>query len=121
MTTAPAGSRGGDSLFANIVSRWEEDDVGTNAGVTVTHAAVATQIMTCTGIQGSGDAAALVTIEAPASTILWRKRFTAAFTFSESFPLGVIRGALNEAILVKISASTSNCEANIQGFGLSSI
>lgn len=106
---------GGDPLLAALTARWQEDGVGTNAGVTVTHAADAAALHFATGVQGSGDAAALVTIEAPAATILWRKRFSGAFVFSEVFPPGVIRGGANEAILVKISASTANCEANIQG------
>ncbi len=122
MTLSPPNPHGGDPLFANSVSRWEEDAADTDGGgVTATHAAEATLIHTCTGIQCSGDAAALVTIEAPANTILWRKRFAAAFSMSEAFPLGVIRGGVNEAILVKISAATTNAEANMQGVTLSSL
>lgn len=67
----------------------------------------------------SGDAACLVTIESPANTVLWRKRFTAAFNDSEAFEPGEITGANGAALLVKISASTSNCEANIEGMALS--
>jgi hypothetical protein len=68
-----------------------------------------------TAIQCSGDAAALVTIESPASTILYRKRFTAAFTLTEGFATP-LKGADSNNVLVKISASTANCEANIQGY-----
>jgi hypothetical protein len=56
-----------------------------------------------------------VTIESPASTILWRKRFAAAFTHSEGFATPIV-GADGQNILVKVSASTSNSEANIQGY-----
>ena len=107
-----------DSFFGKIRTRFSATGVGTNSGVTVTQAAPSdtARHYTCSGIQVSGDAAALVTIESPASTVLWRKRFSAAFTASEAFPPGQINGAQGAAILVKISASTSNCEANIQGF-----
>jgi len=88
--------------------------VGTNAGVTVTLAAVGTKRLSPLGIQCSGDAACIVTIESPAATILYRKRFAAAFNFSDRFDPDDIRGAAGQALLVKISASTSNCEANIQ-------
>jgi hypothetical protein len=69
-------------------------------------------------ISGSGDAAALVTVESPASTVLWRKRFSAAFTFSENFAPGLIEAAGNTDVLVKISASTSNSEANLGCLGV---
>jgi hypothetical protein len=91
--------------------------VGTNAGVTVTIAAVSApkpMILSPLGIQVSGDTACIVTIESPAATILYRKRFAAAFVLSEAFSPGAIKGAAGQALLVKISASTSNCEANIQ-------
>lgn len=88
---------------------------GTNAGVTVTQAATTGKTPCVTHIAASGDAAALVTIESPASTVIWRKRFTAAFNMSEHFTQPVL-GANGSAVLVKISASTANCEANIVGF-----
>jgi hypothetical protein len=88
--------------------------VGTNAGVTVTIAAVTNKSHYVSDIDVSGDAAALVTIESPASTILWRKRYAAAFNGDRAF-LEPIRGAVGQAVLLKISASTANCEANLQG------
>lgn len=122
MTLTPGNARGGDPLFSLAVSRWQEDAVDTDGGgVTATHAAETGLIHSATGIQCSGDAAALVTIEAPANTILWRKRFTGAFTMSEAFPLGVIRGAAGDAILVKVSAATTNSEANMQGVTLTAV
>lgn len=89
--------------------------MGTSSGVTVTHLANQLGTHVVTGIQVSGDAACIVTIESPASTVLWRSRQTGAFDRSFSFPLGTMFGADGGAVLVKISASTSNCEANIQG------
>jgi hypothetical protein len=107
---------GGDTYFDKIRTRFNASGVGTNAGVTVTQAApTSPRRHTCAGIQCSGDGAALITIESPSGTAIWRKRFAAAFSMSETFPLGTVVGADGAALLVKISASTSNCEANIQG------
>lgn len=99
-----------------IQDGWTASGVGTNAGVTVTQAAVATGQFLITSIDCSGDAAALVTIESPASTVLWRKRFAGAFATTANFAPGSLRGAYGQAAVVKISASTSNCEANISGY-----
>jgi hypothetical protein len=89
---------------------------GTTAGVSVTQAApTGNSKHFATGIQCSGDAAAIVTVESPASTILYRKRFAAAFNMSESFGIPLV-GAAGQAILVKVSAGTTNSEANIQGY-----
>lgn len=93
--------------------------VGTNAGVTVTIAAVTGRFLAATGIQVSGDAAAIVTVESPSGTVIWRKRFAAAFNVSESFARAALKGATTgQALLVKVSASTANCEANIQAESL---
>jgi hypothetical protein len=81
----------------------------------VTEAASGSRRHCVTGIQCSGDAAALVTIESPASTVLYRKRFAAAFNMNERFDVPIV-GAAGSAILVKVSASSSNSEANFQGF-----
>ena len=103
--------------MANVEARFQGTGVGTNAGVTVTQAAPTevTDRYCVLGIQCSGDAAALVTVESPASTILYRKRFAAAFTLSERWAQEELQAAEGQAVLVKISASTSNCEASIQG------
>lgn len=107
----------GDHYFGKVRARAAATAADTNGGgVTATIAAAAdtARHYVCTGIQCSGDAAALVTIESPASTVLWRKRFSAAFTMSEAFPLGVINGPQGAAMLVVVSAGTTNSEANIQ-------
>lgn len=108
----------GDDYFAKGGARTNATAVGTGSGVTTTIAAVTGQRWNATGIQVSSDAAALVTIESPASTVLWQKRYSAAFAASEAFPLGCVEGASAGAILVKISASTSHCEANIQAIAI---
>lgn len=97
--------------------QWAATAVDTDGGgVTLTKTATTAMDTVITGIQYSGDAAALVTIESPASTVLWRKRFAAAFTGSEAFPPGAIVAAAGQSILVKISAGTTNTEANAQGY-----
>lgn len=105
-------------IINRIKGRFQGTGVGTISGVTVTQAAPsqANDFYGVTGIQCSGDAAAVVTIESPAATILYRKRFAAAFNMSETFVPGSLNGAAGAAVLVKVSASTANSEANIQGF-----
>lgn len=103
--------------MASIEAHFQGTGVGTTAGVTVTQAAPTetTDRYCVVGIQCSGDAAALVTVESPAATVLYRKRFAAAFTMSERWGQEELCGAEGQAVLVKISASTSNSEASIQG------
>lgn len=88
---------------------------GTNAGVTVTLAASGNQTHAITGITTSSDAACVVTIESPAGTVLWRKRFAAAHADTPPLGLTPIMGAPGQATLVKVSASTAACEASIVG------
>lgn len=109
----------GDPFFDKIRLRWQEDAVGTNAGASATHAAVAGRKHVLTGFQASGDAACVVTVESPSATVLYTKRFAAAFNVSETFAPGTIVGPTNSALIVKISASTSNCEVNSQGYEIS--
>lgn len=109
----------GDAFFEYDAGRYLTTAAGTNAGVSATIAAVTGKKLDCLGIQCSGDLAALVTIESPASTVLWQKRFAAAFTLSERFDPGTVVGGSGSALLVKISASTSHCEANIEGMAQS--
>ena len=97
-----------------ITSKVSGSGVGTNAGVTVTLAAVTGRRLSPLGVQASGDVACVVTIESPANTVLWRKRYAAAFTMSETFRPSDIVGAVSAALLLKVSASTSNSEANMQ-------
>jgi predicted phage gp36 major capsid-like protein len=108
----------GDYYLGKVKTRSMTTGTGTTAGVTVTRSATAGVKRTVVHISGSSDAAALVTIESPASTVLWRKRFSAAFTFESSFAPGVIEVAGNTDVLVKISASTANCEANLGCLGI---
>lgn len=98
------------------IAGWSETGVGTSAGVTVTHAAIEGQKHVVTEISCSSDAAAVVTVESPADTVKWRLRFAGAFTLNKAFAPGVLVGESGDAVLVKVSASTSNCEANISGY-----
>lgn len=104
--------------FRKSLGGWNATGTGTTAGVTVTKAAVAGQKHVVTRIDCSGDAAAVVTIESPSGTVLWRKRFAAAFNMEARFEDGDIVAGSNVAILVKVSASTANSEANIMGYSI---
>lgn len=109
----------GDYYFDKIRDRNSATAAGTTAGVSATVASPGTtEKLVCTGIQCSGDIAAIVTVESPASTVIWRKRFSAAFTMSETFVLGTVVGAQNQAMIAKVSASTTNSEANIQAVAI---
>lgn len=105
----------GDSYFSKVLRRQSATAVGTGAGASATVTGVAASKLYATSIQCSSDAAALVTVESPSGTVLYNKRFSAAFTMSDSFPPGALQSATAGAsMLVKVSASTSNSEANIQ-------
>jgi len=109
----------GDHFFGKVRGRVAATaTTATSGGVSATIAAPSdtARHYVVTGIQTSSDAACLVTIESPASTVLWQKRYSAAHAASEAFPPGVISAAVGQAVLVKTSASTSNTEANIQAF-----
>lgn len=88
---------------------------GTNAGVAVEQAAETGKIHVATHISGSGDVAAVVTLESPNGTIVWRRRHTAAFVFGEEV---YVRGATGQALRLEISASTAACEANLSGYSI---
>lgn len=105
----------GDHFYGKVRSRTAATSVSGAGGVTVTIAApTAPRHYVVSGIQTSSDAACVVTIESPASTVLWWKRYAAAHAASEVFELGTIVGAAGAAVLVKTSASTTNTEGNIQ-------
>lgn len=110
----------GDYYFSKIRDRYAATAADTDGGgVTATIASPgSTEKLIATGIQASGDAAALVTIESPSGTVLWRKRFGGAFTMSETFVLGTIVGAQNGAMLGKVSAGTTNSEVNLQAVAI---
>lgn len=93
--------------------------VGTNAGVTATITAPAGAKPAVTHISCSGDGAALVTLEIPTGTVVWKKRFAAAFTVTENFAFAEWEGSVAGTASVKVSASTTNSEANIGGVALS--
>lgn len=104
----------GDDYFGKIRDRKNATNTGTNAGVSATISSAAGFKYAVTGVQCSGDADATVTIESPASTIVWQKDFSADFAMSETFAPGTVVGAVGSAILVKVSTSTTKSKANIQ-------
>lgn len=109
----------GDLYYSKELGRKSATGVGTNAGTTQTVSGATGKRWHPVGIQCSGDAAAVVTVEHPAGTVIWRKRFAAAFVFSEAWGLAAFDDKIlsNTDTAVKISTSTSNCEANIQVMG----
>lgn len=109
---------GGDPLLGWIIERMSATAVGTAGGVTATLAARPGLIICPTAIQVSGDAACLVSIQSPSGTTIWRMRFTGAFTWTQPFAPATLRGDLSAAVLLVISASGANCEANIQAVSL---
>jgi hypothetical protein len=111
----------GPALESQIEERWSVTAADTDGGgVTASKAASggAGDVHAVTGVQCSGDAAALVTIESPASTVIWRKRFAAAFVMSEEFNESPLLGAPGQLVRVVVSAGTANSEANMQGVRL---
>lgn len=89
--------------------------VGTSSGCSATLTHTAGDRLIVSHISGSGDAAALVTLESPAGTVLWQQRFAAAFAFSQNFAYGEIPITDGNDAVLKISASTTHSEANIAG------
>lgn len=116
----PGPQRFGDPATASIQGRFRQNAVGTNTGATatITHPGASGITLCVTGIEVSGDAACVVTIESPASTVLFTLRFAAAFVQTVTFWPGTMPGAPAADVLVKISASTTHCEANIQAVSI---
>ena len=109
----------GPALESQIEERWSVTAADTDGGgVTASKSASggSGDRHYVEGIQCSGDAAAVVTIESPAATILYRKRFAAAFNMSENFADAPLIGAAGAAVQVVVSAGTTNSEANMQGY-----
>jgi hypothetical protein len=69
-------------------------------------------------ISGSSDAAATVTIswtDSGGTARTWTKKFAAAFSFSETFPPGMIVASGGGSITCVISAGSASCQLNIGG------
>jgi hypothetical protein len=103
-----------DPVPSRSLKEWQANAQGTTAGVTLTQAAP-----TAVGrkhvlekFEAYGDAAAIVTVESPAATLLWKEQFAGAFNIERTLD---IEGAKDQALLVKISASTAFCGVNAEG------
>lgn len=86
---------------------------GTAGGVSVTLAADGNKTYAVTAVTYNSDAAFIATIESPAGTVLWRRRYAAAGGDHITFPLTPVLGAPGQAVLIKTSASTSLTDASI--------
>ena len=84
---------------------WSETAVGTDSGASATHAA-----------QAVTDSDSIVTIESPASTVLWQSKIDISVEgLSFNFPDLTVVGGQGEAILGKIASSSADCQVNLQG------
>lgn len=64
-------------------------------------------------VVADSDAAALVTVESPAGTVLWQSKIAANTRLDKSWPAGeFIRGAENAVVRVKVSTGTVNIAAS---------
>ena len=93
---------------------------GTTSGgaISASQAAVTGEKFVCTGITASGDAACLVTIESPSGTALYKQRYASAFTLNLEFSHPSIVGAIGQALILKVSAATTNAEGYIRGYAI---
>lgn len=110
-----------DPFRSKAVNSWFASATGTTAATATAAATTATSgaRRVVTHISGSSDAAFLVTLawtDEAGTSQSWKKRFSAAGTFSEVFPPGEIAAQYNSAVTLTISAGTSNCEANMGGY-----
>ena len=97
---------------------WSATGAGTDSGATATAAAVGTNRFVVTNISGHVDADSVVTIESPASTVLWESKIDISveglsFNFNP-----VIACPLNSAAVGKLSASSADCQVTISGYVL---
>ena len=98
------------------IDRFSVTAAGTDSGATATQTASAGNTFVVTNISGHGDADSAITIESPASTIIWEGKKDVSV---EGLPIehgGMnVTGAKGAAILGKIAASTSDCQITISG------
>ena len=95
---------------------WSETAVGTDSGATATHALNNNNTFVVTSISGHCDADAIITIESPASTVLWQSKVDVSVEgFSFNFSGLSVVGVSAQAILGKISASSADCQVNFCG------
>ena len=108
----------------HIGTEWNETAGGTDSGATATHAAEASsggsgsRMHFVTSISGHVDADSIITIESPASTVLWQSKIDVSVEgFSFSFNVNV-GGVPATAILGKIASSSADCQVNINGYSI---
>tara|TARA_Y100000401_G_C8317735_1_gene223499 strand:+ start:374 stop:727 length:354 start_codon:yes stop_codon:yes gene_type:complete len=107
---------------------FSETAVGTDSGASATHAAEAVadtgssssvtvnRTHVVTSISGHTDADSIITIESPASTVVWQSKIDVSVEgTSFNFPGIAVEGVPGAAILGKIASSSSDCQVNISG------
>ena len=89
---------------------------GTGSGATATQAADSSQAFVVTNISGHVDEDQTLTIESPASTILWEAKIDISVEgTSFNFPGLMIPCDRNTAVLGKLAGSSSDCQVTISG------
>lgn len=106
-----------DPHRSKAIDFWNATSDGAAGANVLTKAAEAGKRHTVTHIAGSGDAAATVTLEFGA-TVVWQKTFGGAFTFSETLPPGEYTAAVNQAVILRISAATADSKADMAGYDI---
>tara|TARA_R110001583_G_scaffold1177_3_gene9750 strand:- start:2241 stop:2555 length:315 start_codon:yes stop_codon:yes gene_type:complete len=93
--------------------------LGTDSGATATMAADTYQRFVVTNISGHVDADSVLTIESPASTVLWESKIDVSVEgFSFDFNPCIPTVAVNTAILGKLASSSADCQVTISGYVL---
>lgn len=100
---------------SRVLLEWQGNAQGTAGGVTFTRAAPTTtgRKNVLDELTAYGDAAGIVTVESPSGTVIFKEQFAAAFNVG---PLRLdLEGAKDQALLVKVSASTAFCGVDVEG------
>lgn len=106
-----------DPHRSKAIGFWNDTQAGGAGANVLTRAAASSKRHTVTHIAGSGDAAATVTLEF-GGTVVWQKTFGGAFTFSETLPPGEYTAAVNQAVILRISAATAVSRADMAGYDI---
>jgi hypothetical protein len=97
------------------IDKFSATAAGTNSGATATKAAVDGVTYVVTNISGHVDADSIVTIESPATTVLWESKVDVSlegFSFNFSPTIPCPRGG---AAVGKLSASSADCQVTVSG------
>lgn len=107
MSATAAGTNAGASATAAADT---VTDTGSNSAITVN------RVHCVKSFSGHTDADSILTIESPASTILWQAKIDVSAEGTDFHFDGLeVYGTPGQAIIGKIATSTADCQANITG------